>query len=49
LCILEESSENAMIDIEKFRFDNVSNVSNWINLNYLDSTAISLCKRNNRM
>jgi hypothetical protein len=40
LCILGESSENAMNNVEKFIFDRVSNVSFWINLNFRDGTTV---------
>jgi hypothetical protein len=41
LLILGESSENAMNDAGKFIFDKVSNVSNWLNLNYKDGTTVN--------
>jgi hypothetical protein len=45
--ILGESSENTINDVEKVISDKVSNVSNWINLNYTDGITINFCKRGN--
>jgi hypothetical protein len=47
LHILRECSENAMIVVEIFLFDKVSN--DWINLNYIDGITISFCKKDSRM
>jgi hypothetical protein len=41
LRILGESSKNFMNDVEKFLFDKVSNVDNWLNLNYTDGTTVN--------
>jgi hypothetical protein len=41
LRILGENSENTMIDIDKFIFDKVSNVSNYIKLDDIDDTTVN--------
>jgi hypothetical protein len=41
LRILGESYEHYMNDVENFLFDKVSNVSNWLNLNYIDGTTVN--------